>query len=464
MNTMKTAQAWHHELVAALRLGSPLILTNLAQVALLTTNIVFLGRIGKQELAAASLAGSLYQACMIFSLGLVSATIPMLAHSLGKEHTNFAEVRDIIRHGFLTAGLICLPFWLLLWNIEPLLLAMGQNPDTAALAKDYTHVLQWGLLPYLGYIVLRSLLAAVERPFWTLWIAIAAIFLNMLLGWGLSFGHFGLPALGLRGPAFATVTSSIFMFAAMIVLVQRHPFFKAFEVFQNWWHVGWPRLKALLQLGVPIAITFTLETLVFYAAVLMMGTIGDTALAAHAIVIQLCAISYMFPLGFGQVATIRVGRAVGRAEPIAATQAGWVSYALGVGCMAIAALLMWWIPDRLIGFFINVHAPENRAVLITATHFIFFAALFQLTDGAQAVAAGMLRGLYDTRVPMVLALIGYWVIGVPVGALLAFGFDFEGVGIWMGLVCGLTVVAVLMTLRWVRFSRRLRARSYINGH
>ena len=170
----------------------------------------------------------------------------------------------------------------------------------------------------------------------------------------------------------------------------------------------------------------------------------------------------MFPLGFGQVATIRVGLAVGRANPIGATRAGWVSYALGVGCMGVAAILMWGAPEWLIHFFIDINAPENQMVVVIATQFIFLAALFQLTDGAQAVAAGMLRGLYDTRTPMLLALIGYWVIGMPIGALFAFGLNMGGVGIWIGLVCGLSITAVLLTLRWIKRSRRLEEQTYVH--
>ena len=226
----------------------------------------------------------------------------------------------------------------------------------------------------------------------------------------------------------------------------------------HFWQWDLTRLLNMWKLGIPIAITFTLETLVFYAAVLMMGRIGDTSLAAHAIAMQISSVTYMIPLGFGQVATIRVGLAMGRAHPKDAVQAGWVAYTLGVGFMAIAAAVMWWQPEWLIHFFIDVSAPENRAVIITAVQFLFFAALFQLADGAQAVAAGMLRGLYDTRTPMLLALIGYWVLGVPIGAFLAFGVGLEGTGIWIGFVTGLSVVALLLTLRWWRHGQRLLER------
>ena len=446
------------ELLASVRLGSPLILTNLAQIALLTTNLIFIGRLGKAELAAASLSVSLYQACMIFSLGLVSATLPMLATSLGQNPHNYSTVQRIMRHGFLTAFIICIPFWLLLWFADKLLLALGQNPDTVAHAIQYIHVLQWSLLPYLSYIVLRSLFAALEKPLWTLWVAIGGFVINAVLGWLFIFGHAGVAAWGLIGAGWATGLANCCMLAAMLVLVHKHPLFKRYTIFKNFWQWSGTQLLVIWKLGLPIAITFTLETMIFYAAVIMMGLIGDTALAAHAIAMQISSVSYMIPLGLGQVATIRVGLALGNARPHDAVQAGWVAYGLGVAFMVVAAALMWLYPKQLIHFFINTHAPENRAVVITATQFLFFAALFQITDGAQAVAAGMLRGLYDTRTPMLLALVGYWGLGVPIGAFLAFGAGMEGVGIWIGFVTGLSVVAVLLTLRWWRHGRRLLMR------
>ncbi|MEZ2722193.1 MATE family efflux transporter [Paenalcaligenes hominis] len=447
-----------NELKASLKLGSPIILTNLAQVALLTTNLIFIGRLGKVELAAGSLAASLYQACMIFSLGLVSATIPMLATTLGKDRSNLSAIQQIIRHGFLTAFIICLPFWLLMSQAQHIWLALGQNPETAQLATSYIHSIQWSLLPYLGYIVLRSFFAALEKPLWTLNVALVGIALNALLGWLFIFGEMGFPQLGLIGAGLATTLTNVLMLGGMLILVYKHPTFKQYKIFTQFLQWNMQQLYQLWKLGIPIAITFTLETLVFYAAVIMMGIIGDTSLAAHAIAMQISSVSYMIPLGFGQVATIRVGLAMGRAAPHDAVQAGWVSYVLGVGFMGLAACVMWLKPEFLIQFFIDLSAPENRAVIITATQFLFFAALFQLTDGAQAVAAGMLRGLYDTRTPMLLALLGYWVLGVPIGAFLAFVLNMEGIGIWIGFVTGLSVVAVLLTLRWWRHSKRLLTR------
>lgn len=450
---------WLKETRASIKLGYPLILTNLAQIAILTTNTIYFGQLGKAELAAASLAASLYQVTMIFSLGLVSATVPMLANVLGQRRSNIRQVRRILRHGFLSALLIALPFWLLLWHADTLLIALGQRPETVQRALPYMHTLQWGLLPYLLYIVLRSFLAALERPLWTFLIACLGILFNAALGGALIFGALGMPAMGLIGGGISATLTSTFMFLGMALLVHKKRPFRRYHAFGNWWRFEWAMLRELWQLGVPIAITFTLETLIFYAGVIMMGLIGETALAAHAIAMQISSVTYMIPLGFSQVATIRVGLSYGRARLNDAIHAGWVAYALGVGFMGLAALMMWLFPERLAALFIRGDSEENLAVLYLAAHFLVLAAIFQIADGAQAVAAGMLRGLYDTRTPMLLALIGYWVLGVPIGAFLAFGVQLQGTGVWLGFTAGLSVVAVLLTLRWHRFAVRLQARA-----
>lgn len=450
---------WLKEIRASIKLGYPLILTNLAQIAILTTNTIYYGHLGKAELAAGSLAASLYHVTMIFSLGLVSATVPMLANALGKKRSNIRLVRRILRHGLLSAVLITLPFWVLLWHADSLLLALGQNPDTVARAMPYMHTLQWGLLPYLGYIILRSFLAALERPLWTFSVACLGIIFNALLGWVLIFGAFGFTGLGIVGGGISATLTAILMFFAMLVVILNNRPFKRYYILGNWWRYDRQMLSELWRLGVPIAITFTLETLIFYAGVLMMGLIGETALAAHAIAMQISSVTYMIPLGFSQVATIRVGLSYGRAQLQGTVRAGWTSYGLGVGFMGLAALLMWRYPESLVGFFIGASDEDSQAVARLAAQFLLLAALFQIADGAQAVAAGMLRGLYDTRTPMILALIGYWLLGVPIGAFLAFVANLQGVGVWIGFITGLSVVAVLLTLRWYRFSTRLLARA-----
>ena len=448
-------QRWSREIITALKLGWPLIFTNLSQAALTATDVIFIGRLGKDTLASALLTTSFYHTLMIFSMGLVSAVMPLIAIALGRNRHSVRDVRRTVRQGMWSAIMISIPIWFVLWHCEEIFIFLGQQPDIAARSTDFMHTLQWALLPYLFYIVLRSFFAAMEKPMWTLLVAAAAIGFNALAGWTLIFGHFGFPRMELHGAGIATTLSSSMMFLGMAFIATRHRRFRRYRLFGRFWRADWPRLIELWRIGFPMALTFVFETSIFYAAVIMMGYIGPTAMAAHAVAIQVASLSFMVPLGFGQVATVRVGRAYGRGDPQAVAYAGWSAYALGVGFMAIMGLLMILIPRVFIGAFLNLKDPENFAVIELAVTFLALAALFQIVDGAQAVAAGMLRGLRDTRIPMYLALVGYWGVGLPLGALLAFQFKLGGAGVWLGLAAGLAIVSVLMTMRWRRSLTRI---------
>lgn len=450
------AKRLRSEMWAALKLGWPLILTNVSQAALTTTDIILIGRLGADTLAAALLATSFYHSLMIFAMGLVSAVMPMIAIALGRHRHSVRDVRRTVRQGFWAAVLICIPIWILLWYAEETFLLFGQRPEIAAHAGQFMSTLQWALLPYLFYIVLRSFFAAMEKPMWTLLIALISIIFNALAGWALIFGHFGLPRLELWGAGIATTLSSIMMFLGLAIILFINRKFRRYHLFGRFWRPDWPRLAELWRIGLPMAFTFVFETSIFYAAVLMMGRISPTAMAAHAVAIQIASVGFMVPLGFGQVATVRVGRAYGASNYDAISLAGWSAYMLGVGFMGIMGILMITVPKLFIGAFLNMNDPANLAVVELAVTFLACAALFQLVDGAQAVAAGMLRGLRDTRIPMYLALFGYWGVGLPLGALLAFPFGMEGVGIWLGLAAGLAAVAILMTLRWIRHLKHVR--------
>ncbi|WP_343313622.1 MATE family efflux transporter [Brucella sp. BE17] len=441
---------WKREITTALKLGWPLILTNLSQAALTATDVIFIGRLGKETLASALLTTSFYHTMMIFSMGLVSATMPMIAIALGRNRHSVRDVRRTVRQGLWSAIIISIPLWLILWHCETIFLFLGQEPSVAARSTDFMHTLQWALLPYLFYVVLRSFFAAMEKPMWTLLVAALAIGFNALAGWTLIFGHFGFPRMELHGAGIATTLSSTMMFLGMAFITVRHRRFRRYRLFGRFWRADWPRFIELWRIGFPMALTFAFETSIFYAAVVMMGYISSTAMAAHAVAIQVASLSFMVPLGFGQVATVRVGRAYGRGDAHGVAYAGWSAYALGVGFMGLMGLLMLLIPRLFIGVFLDLKDPDNFAVVELAATFLALVALFQTVDGAQAVAAGMLRGLRDTRVPMLLALLGYWGVGLPFGALLAFQFGMQGKGIWLGLAAGLGMVAVLMTLRWRR--------------
>ncbi|WP_315835154.1 MATE family efflux transporter [Bradyrhizobium prioriisuperbiae] len=445
--------AWLGEFRAMLALGWPLVLTNLAQTALTTTDVIVIGRLGASALAAGTLGANLYLGLLMFAIGLVVATSPMMASAIGRKRSVVRDVRRTFRQGLWSAVIVSVPCWALLWHSEAILLLFGQEPELAAAAQSFVRALQWGLLPALGYIALRSFVSALERPVWALMITGMAILFNIVANWALVFGHLGLPALGLRGSGIATALSNTFMFVGLALVVTFGPRFRRYRLFGRWWRSDWPRLVALWRLGLPIGITIAFEVMVFNAAVFLMGQFGTAAIAAHSIAIQIATATFMVPLGLGQAATVRVGLARGAGDHDGITRAGWSAFGLGVLFMAAMSVLMIAAPRLLVSAFIDIDDPANAVVVNTAIGFLICAAVFQIADGAQVVGAGMLRGLQDTRVPMIYAGLGYWVIGLSLSAILAFRTSLGGLGIWIGLAVGLVVVACLMLRRWTRRDR-----------
>ncbi len=448
-----TRDEWLGELRATLALGGPLVLINLAQIALTTTDVIVLGRLGPSALAAGTLGVNLYLGPLLFAVGIVTATSPVMAAAIGRKRKAVREVRRTFRQGLWAALIVSLASWALLWHSEKLLLLFGQQEQLAADAQTFVRHLQWGLLPSLGFIALRSFVAALQRPLWALAVTGAAIVFNIAANWVLVFGHLGLPAFGLRGSGMATTLSNTFLFVALALVVSLSRRFRRYHLFGRWWRPDWPRLRALLRLGLPIGVTLAFEITVFNAAVFLMGQFGVAAIAAHSIAIQIASASFMVPLGLGQAATVRVGRARGAGDRDGITRAGWTAFSLAVGFMATMSVIMIAAPRILIEAFIDTGDPANAAVLQTAVSFLFWAAVFQIADGAQVAGAGMLRGLQDTRMPMLYAAFGYWGVGMSLSLFLAFKAGLGGLGIWIGLAAGLVVVAFMMLRRWLRRER-----------
>jgi MATE family multidrug resistance protein len=441
---------WRDEVRATTALAWPLVLTNLTQSLIQSTDVLLLGWAGPAVLAAGTLGINLYYAFLIFGIGLVIAASPMIARELGARRHSVRDVRRTVRQTMWAAAAIVVPVWLVLWHTGAILLAMHQDPVLAAGAQQFVRALMWGMLPALWYLVLRSFISALEKPVWSLVVGATGVVFNAFLNYSLIFGKFGFPAFGLRGAGIGSTCANSFMFLAMVLVVSLHPRFRRYRLFGRFWGADWERFGEVWRLGLPIAVTLALEITIFNTAVFLMGLIGPASLAAHAVALQIAAFTFMVPLGISQAVTVRVGLAFGRRDPEGIARAGWTAFALGTGFMAAMALVMLAIPHRLVGLFLDPAVPANRPVIALAVSFLFFAAVFQVFDGAQSVAAGMLRGLHDTKVPMAFAAFGYWVIGLATAVGLGFGLGWQGVGIWAGLAIGLAVVAALMLGRWVR--------------
>jgi MATE family multidrug resistance protein len=446
-NQTRRTAPWSDELRATMALAWPLILSNLTMSLIQATDVVLMGWLGPHPLAASALGLNLTFVLILLGIGVVTASSPMIATALGARSNAVRDVRRSFRQACWVAICIALPTWVVLWNAEPIILALGQEAALARDAEIFLRGYMWSILPFLLFQSMRNFLAALERPKWIFIVSGVGIVLNAIVSWALIFGRLGLPRLGIFGGGLGSSIVWTLLAAALAIVIVTDRKFRRFHLFGRFWRADWPRFRHIWRLGLPIGLTMAFEGAVFAAAAYLMGLIDAASIAAHAVALQIAAISFMVPLGLGQAATVRVGRALGRKDQAGIARAGWTAWVLGVGFMAAMALLIWMFPRDLMTLFLD-DTPANARVIELGVSFLAVAAAFQITDGAQVVGAGMLRGLHDTRVPMVFAFFGYWAVGLGVGVWLAFSAGWQGVGIWTGLATGLGVVSLLMLLRW----------------
>jgi MATE family multidrug resistance protein len=392
------------------------------------------------------IAGQFFFTIFIFGSGFSMAVIPMVAQAYGRG--DGVSVRHSIRMGMWVAILYTLLTAPLFYNAEAILLLLGQKPDVAGLAAGYVRIIQFGLLPALLFAVLRALVSATGRARIVLWVTLGILVLNAILAYMLVLGHFGFPALGMTGAAIVAVIVQWVSFLAMVAYLQTREETKRYELFVRFWRPDWQAFREVLQLGLPISVTVLAEVSLFTGASLLMGRIGTIELAAHGIALQLASIAFMIPLGLSQAATVRVGVAHGRGNYAELVRASITVMGIAAILSLSGGILFMVVPHLLAGAFLNEQTPDATAVLAYAGPLVGIAGIFQLVDGVQAIASGLLRGLKDARVPMIMALVAYWPIGFLLAWVLAFPLGVGGIGIWIGFVVGLASAAVMLCLRF----------------
>lgn len=444
---------WRTEFGATLRLALPLAATNLLQMLIHAVDVIFIARLGDQPLAASSLGIAVFGLTMWAMTGMTGACAPLIAAELGRHGPAVREVRRTVRMGLW----VSVGFGLLGMGIgfagEAILLATGQDAQIAALSGRFLAILSWAMIPMILASVFRIFVAALGKPAYATAITLLALGTNILGNWVLVFGNLGAPALGLEGSAISSLVTSLAMIAAYVVVIGHDRMLRRYHIFGRWWRPEWQRLRQIMLIGSPIALTVLAEAGLFSGAALLMGRIGPVELAAHTLALNLAALTFQIPFGIAQAATIRVGYHFGAQDGAAAGRAGWSALLVSVLFMGVMAAGMMLAPRFILSLYVDPAAPQNAAMVAFAVQYLIVAAAFQLFDGAQAVAAGALRGLQDTRMPLLIALFGYWMVGFVIAIWLGFYTPLQGTGVWIGLAVGLVVVAALLSWRWHRRER-----------
>jgi MATE family multidrug resistance protein len=454
---------WRREAWAMVSLGLPLALTQLAQIAMTTTDVVMLGWLSPRALAAGSLGFAVFIVFQLFTLGVVIGAAPTMAQALGRGHDVVRETRRSVRMGFWVACMVGIPSVALLWLIGPLLKQTGQDAEVAQQAGAYIRTLSLSLTPFLCFIVLRSFVATFNRPRSALVITGVGVLANGLFNYSLIFGNFGMPALGVVGSGLSTTGANLLMLLCMLAFVALDRRFSRFAVLGRFWHPDWPRLREIFRVGTPIGLAFMFEVALFAGGTFMMGLIAPDQLAAHQIALQTASITFMVPLGIGQAASIRVGIAAGAGDRRGIRLAGWTALLLGTAFMALSAIMIVSFARPIAGMFLGAGTAGERLVVIDyAVVFLGYAALFQIFDAIQVIGMSILRGLKDTRTPMLLAAFSYWAVGLTLSAGLAFLVGWGGPGIWSGYVVALLFASTLMVARFALRERLPALRATID--
>lgn len=449
-NQISDSLSWSQELRATFILAWPLVLVQIAGLSINTTDVIMMGWLGPEYLAAGSLSFAVLTPTILFSIaGVLGAITPLVAQAIGARQ--YRAVRRTTRQGLWIALLlaaISIPFLL---QIEWIIKALGQSDRSAELGYSYMKVAAWYLIPTFLFATLRNFIAAHGKTTIILYITLGGIIANIIGNYALMFGNFGFPRLELTGAGISTVIVSTLMLIAALIYVLTHKKLKRYAILVRMWKPDWPVFVKILRIGIPIGLMVGAETGLFSAASVMMGWLGTDELAGHAIALQITATTFMVPLGISFAATIRVGNAYGRNNKSDIGTAGWVSLIISTAFMSCSLLLFILTPHTFVHLFLNPDLVKNAAPIALAAGYLTIAGMFQLVDGAQVAAAASLRGLNDTKVPMIIAIISYWGIGMPTGYLLAFTFELRGIGIWLGLAAGLACAAIVLIHR---FSQR----------
>jgi MATE family multidrug resistance protein len=424
-----------------LRMALPLALAEIGWMAMGVVDTIMAGRLGAAAIGAGSLGGNLFYPIAIFGTGLLLGMDTLVAQSFGADDPRDCR-RSLVNGVWLAAGL-AIPLALVIWALIPLMRAVGTNPRVMVLLGPYLKALLWGMLPLLAYAALRRYLQAVNVIAPITFALVSANLVNFAGNWALMFGHWGAPAMGLEGSGWSTTIARVYMAAVLVAAIVWHERKSGNLLFRLSWKPDVARLLRLLDLGLPAALQILIEGGLFGVIAVLAARLDEVSLAAHGIAINVVSTTYMVPLGISSAAAVRVGQAVGRKDRPGVATSGWTALLLGTLFMGAASLALWTAPRWILRVF-----TADALVIASGAALLRIAALFELFDGFQTVATGALRGLGDTRSPMLAHLAGYWLIGLPISYVLCFRLSWGVSGIWVGLTAALILIGVALVWVW----------------
>ncbi len=447
---------WRREFVALMTIGLPMGITQLIQFSINTIDVLMIGRLGSESLAAASLGIVMFYVLYVAGMGPAMAVSPMVSQALGADANDTRDARRSVRMGLWAVGIGASVLSLMYFFTEEIALALGQPASLAKLAEPYVLALAPGLPFALGVIVLRNFLAAIERTRWPLVFIILTTLLNAFLNYLLIYGSLGFPQLGLVGAGIASSISHAVGFFALAVYIVIEKRARQFDLFKNFTAPDWERLREVISLGWPIGLTILFEAMLFNAAVFLMGRIGVNEVAAYQVALNVAAVAFMTPLGLSMAGAVRVGLMQGAKNYAGVRRASLLTIVSCIGAIMIVAIPVMIAPRAIAELYLDASDPDNTAVLGLVASFLPIAAAFALFDATQVAAAQALRGLKDVRIPMIITGFSYWGIGFPVAAWLGLFTPLGAVGVWYGLLASLFSAAVLLSGRLWLITRHPR--------
>ncbi len=429
-------------------LAYPVMLSQLGQVLVGVADSLMVGRLGAEPLAAASLANIIFYAIMVFGLGVSYAVTPLVAAADGEQDQS--KITTIFSNGLVVNTILGMILALGIVLCTPVLYYLDQPPEVVTLAIPYLRIITISLIPYMVFQSFRQFAEGLSNTRQAMYITLSGNAINILLNYLLIYGAWGFPELGLNGAGWATLVSRIIMAISMGLFIYYAPRFRPFRGAFSFFHISRAAISRILKVGVPAGLQFVFEVSAFGYAAIMMGWLGTQTLAAHQIAINLASISYMMATGIASAATIRVGNQLGRRDIPNLRTAGYTSFVMVVLFMGFAAILFIALRNFFPALYIN-----DAEVIEIASQLLVVAAFFQISDGVQVVGMGALRGIEDVKVPTIIAVTAYWVVGLPAGYLLGFRYGFGATGIWYGLLIGLSFAAVLLFYRFRHKTNRM---------